>query len=50
MNLAMLLHSTELLAHPGRGAPEGHFHGPGPEHAVLSTVIFAVLAFALGKK
>jgi len=46
----LTLFSTELLAHPGHGAPEGHFHGLGLEHALLLAVILALLAFALGKK
>ncbi len=47
---ALILFCAELLAHPGHGAPEGHFHGLGLEHAALVAVIFAVLAYALGKK
>ena len=39
-----------LLAHPGHGALEGHFHGWGLEHALLFAAIFAFLAFAVRKK
>lgn len=39
-----------VLAHPGHGALEGHFHGWGLEHVLLFAVIFAVLAFAVRKK
>lgn len=47
---ALIAFSGEVLAHPGHGALEGHFHGWGPEHALLFGVIFAVLAFAVRKK
>ncbi len=39
-----------LLAHPGHGAFDGHFHGWGLEHALLFAVVCAVLALALRKK
>ncbi len=39
----------DVLAHPGHGSPEGHFHGWGVEHAVLFTVIAAALFFAARK-
>lgn len=47
---ALIAFSGELVAHPGHGAPEGHFHGWGVEHALLFAVVFAVLAFAARKK
>jgi hypothetical protein len=47
---ALILASGEALAHPGHGAPEGHFHGWGVEHAALFAVVFLVLAFSALKK
>jgi len=47
---ALIAFSGNLLAHPGHGAPEGHFHGWGPEHALLLVVILTFLAFAARKK
>ena len=47
---ALIVVSGELLAHPGHGAPEGHFHGWGLEHFLLFAVVFLVLAFAVTKK
>ena len=47
---AVIAFSGVVLAHPGHGALEGHFHGWGLEHALLFAAIFAVLAFAVRKK
>ena len=47
---ALIAFPGTLFAHPGHGALEGHFHGWGPEHALLFGIVLAVLAFALGKK
>ena len=47
---ALLAVSGPVLAHPGHGAAEVHFHGWGPEHALLLVVVVAVLAFALREK
>ena len=47
---ALIAFSGNLLAHPGHGAVEGHFHGWGLEHAFLFVVIFALIAFAIRKK
>ncbi len=47
---ALLAVSGPVLAHPGHGSAEGHFHGWGPEHAVLLVAVVAILAFALRKK
>ena len=38
-----------LLAHPGHGALEGHFHGLGIEHGLLFAVIAGFLVFAARK-
>ena len=46
----MIAFSGEVLAHPGHGALEGHFHGFGLEHALLLAAILAALAFAVRKK
>ena len=45
----LMVFAGNVLAHPGHGAPEGHFHGWGPEHALLLIVILAVLAYAARK-
>jgi hypothetical protein len=47
---ALIVFAGNVLAHPGHGAPEGHFHGWGVEHALLLAVVFGVLVFALRKK
>jgi hypothetical protein len=47
---ALIAFSGGILAHPGHGAPEGHFHGWGLEHVLLVAVVFVVLAFAVKKK
>lgn len=47
---ALIVFSGGVFAHPGHGAPEGHFHGWGGEHLLLFTVVLAVLAFAVRKK
>ena len=47
---ALIAFPGQIFAHPGHGAPEGHFHGWGLEHALLIAAILAVLAFAMGKK
>ena len=47
---ALIAFSGELLAHPGHGAAEGHFHGFGIEHVLLFAVVIAFLAFAVKKK
>jgi hypothetical protein len=46
---ALLTLPGSVLAHPGHGAAEGHFHGWGPEHALLLVVALAFLAYALRK-
>jgi sugar phosphate permease len=38
-----------VLAHPGHGAAEGHFHWLGVEHVILFAVVFLLLAFAIRK-
>ena len=47
---ALIVYAGDILAHPGHGAPEGHFHGWGLEHALLLAVMLAILAYAAGKK
>jgi hypothetical protein len=47
---AVLMFSGQVLAHPGHGAAEGHFHGWGAEHVLLLAVVLAALAFALREK
>ena len=47
----LILVAGNAMAHPGHGAPEGHFHGWGFELALaLVVVIAAALAIALRKK
>ena len=45
----LMVFAGNVLAHPGHVAPDGHFHGWGPEHALLLIVILAVLAYAARK-
>lgn len=46
----LVVFAGDALGHPGHGAAEGHFHGWGPEHALLLAAILAILAFAARKK
>lgn len=46
---ALIAFYGNLFAHSGHGAPEGHFHGLGLEHAVLLAVVLALLAYAVKK-
>jgi hypothetical protein len=46
---ALIAFSGEVLAHPGHGAAEGHFHGIGVEHVILFAVVFLVLIFSIKK-
>ncbi len=39
----------DVFAHPDHGAPEGHFHGLGPEHFLLFAVVLAFLVYAVKK-
>jgi hypothetical protein len=45
----LIVVSGEVLAHPGHGAAEGHFHGWGVEHLLLIAVATLVLAFSVMK-
>ena len=47
---ALIAVASGVHAHSGHGAPEGHFHGWGLEHALYFAVIFALMAFAIRKK
>ena len=46
----LIVLAGNVMAHPDHGAPEGHFHGWGFEHALLLAAIALALAFALRKK
>jgi len=46
----LIMFAGNVLAHPGHGAPDGHFHGFGAEHVVLLAVVVAMLAYAVRKK
>lgn len=43
---AILLLAGDALAHPGHGAPEGHFHGLGWDHTLWAVAIVAVAVWA----
>jgi hypothetical protein len=45
----LIVFAGNVLAHPGHGATEGHFHGWGAEHALLLIVVLALLAYAARK-
>jgi hypothetical protein len=44
-----MLLAGNVIAHPGHGAPDGHFHGLGLEHALLLLAVAGFLAYALRK-
>jgi hypothetical protein len=46
---ALIAFTGEVFAHPGHGAPAGHFHWVGLEHVALFAVVIAFLAFAVRK-
>jgi hypothetical protein len=46
---ALMVFAGNALAHPGHGAPEGHLHGWGVEHALLLVVIAGLLVYAVRK-
>ena len=46
---ALMVFSGQVLAHPGHGAAEGHFHGLGIEHGLIFAAIVFLL-FAAFKK
>ena len=43
---ALIAVSGEVLAHPGHGGAEGHFHWVGVEHLLLLIVICGLLYYA----
>jgi len=45
----LMVLAGDVLAHPGHGGLEGHFHGWGLEHAVLLAVFLAALFIAARK-
>ena len=46
---ALIVVAGNALAHPGHGAPEGHFHWVGPEHVALLVLIVGLLVYAVRK-
>lgn len=44
---ALIVAAGNALAHPGHGAPEGHLHWFGLEHALLLVVIIGFLVYAV---
>ena len=46
---AMLAAAGNAIAHPGHGAPEGHFHWVGPEHVALLVLVVGLLVYAVRK-
>jgi hypothetical protein len=47
---ALIVFSGQVLAHPGHGAVEGHFHGLSIEYVLLIAVVVAFLTYAVKKK
>jgi hypothetical protein len=45
----LVVFAGNALAHPGHGSAEGHFHGWGPEHALLLVAVLGALAYAMRK-
>ena len=46
----LIAFAGEAVAHPGHGAPDGHFHGWGLEHGLLFAVVIIALAITAKKK
>jgi hypothetical protein len=46
---ALIVFAGNVVAHPGHGAVEGHFHGLGLEHFLLFAMVAALLAYAVRK-
>ena len=46
---SLMIFAVNALAHDGHGAPAGHFHWAGIEHAVLLLAVVALLAYAVRK-
>jgi len=46
----LIVVAGDVMAHPGHGAAEGHFHGWGLELALALAVIAVAVAIALRKK
>jgi hydrogenase/urease accessory protein HupE len=44
--VAIILAAGEAFAHPGHGAPEGHFHGLGWDYLLWAIAIVAIAAWA----
>ena len=48
--LAMMVLAGEALAHPGHGAPEGHFHAHAAGYLAGIVVVLLILVYALNRK
>ena len=46
---ALMVAAGSALAHPGHGAPEGHFHWVGIEHIALLVIVAGLLYYAVRK-
>jgi hypothetical protein len=42
--------ATEVLAHPGHGAPEGHFHAHAAEYLLGLMVVIVVALVLVARK
>jgi hypothetical protein len=49
LTAGLFVFAGNAWAHPGHGAPKGHFHGLGFEHALLLALVLALLAYAVKK-
>ena len=45
--IVLLMFSAPTWSHPGHGAPGGHLHGAGWEHALWALAAVAALSLAL---
>lgn len=45
----LMVFAGEALAHPGHGAPEGHFHAFGIEHVILLIAVVGFLFYVIKK-
>ncbi len=49
MIAGLLVWAGNAVAHQGHGAPEGHFHSFGIEHALLLAAVVGFIVYALKK-
>ena len=48
--LAMMVLAGEAVAHPGHGAPEGHFHAHAAEYLAGLVLVLLIVLYAIKRK